>query len=324
MSGYCTSCGAARASSGRFCARCGADLQRPGDELGDAGILRDRTQEVAPVVAADRPTEAVAVPRVAGVGPEAGDDAPIRPVAALTGARRLDALGPAIQHWWQGQRRHPTRTALTACAALVVVMLAVVWAGSGTSPTPTTSTAAHTRTPTARGSHRLHARAARNGAAIPSIDATRRYVAAMESVLQASAAGRAQLVTTVRSIQPACASIDASRPQQIANVVENRTNLVRQLDALGPAPDPLTAASASLLHQALTISSQADTQYQHWAAALASTPDPTCTPNPTATSALAAARASDASASALKTQFTTLFNALAAQLALPSWSPNDF
>ncbi|HSO96474.1 MAG TPA: hypothetical protein VLV81_10575 [Acidimicrobiia bacterium] len=71
-------------------------------------------------------------------------------------------------------------------------------------------------------------------------------------------------------------------------------------------------------------STQADTRYRNWAAALVNTPSDEWGSTPSVVESLAAAHAFDATATALKTQFVNQFNPLAAQFGLPTWSEADF
>jgi hypothetical protein len=150
------------------------------------------------------------------------------------------------------------------------------------------------------------------------------FVAQLERILQQSAAGRTQLAGTVRSVQPACGAPSPQVEQQLASVIANRSGLLHQLDALGPGPDSTTQTVASLLHQALEASTQADIQYRNWNAALARTASDDCSPESSAGASLTAAHTYDSNATTLKTQFVDLFNPLAAQLGLPTWSAADF
>jgi len=150
------------------------------------------------------------------------------------------------------------------------------------------------------------------------------YVAQLEGILQQSAAGRAQLAGTVRSVQPSCGSPSLQADQQLASVVQNRTGVLHQLDVIGPGSDPATQAISSLLHQALQASTQADVDYRNWDAARASNASDQCSTDPSVAAWLAAAHAYDSNATTFKTQFVELFNPLAAQLGLPAWSQADF
>lgn len=160
---------------------------------------------------------------------------------------------------------------------------------------------------------------ARNATPSPTVQT---YLEQVEGILQRSAAGRSQLAIAVRSVQPACGT-PSPAAVQLTTVVVTRGLLLQQLAALGPGPDPATQVAASLLVQALEASSQADTQYRNWASALMSTASDRCASDPSVAGSLAAAHAPDATATALKSQFVNLFNPLAAQFRLPTWSAAD-
>jgi hypothetical protein len=129
-------------------------------------------------------------------------------------------------------------------------------------------------------------------------------------------------------VQPSCGPSSLQAEQQLASVIQNRSGLLQQLDALGPGPDSTTQTISSLLHQAIDqaieASTQADIQYRNWNAALARTDPEECSTDASANASLTAAHTYDSNATTLKTQFVTLFNPLAAQLGLPTWSPADF
>jgi hypothetical protein len=335
MNGFCSRCGDALLPRARFCANCGANLGRDaGTPVLSAHELRDATDEVRAVSAHgdDTTTES---PGPATVGGLLDDrvtslEAPTMPAGVAQGLRQAgnDALGSLklkVDRWWAQQRDHSSRNAVVFCSLLLVVAITVAWTlgGSGGGGSPSATRPVHSTRPAARRTHKRVTSTTRPGPVSPD-PRLQGYVGQLEGILQNSAAGRAQLAGTVRSVQPSCGSPSPAAQQQLTTVIQNRNGLVQELDALGPGPDPTTQTAASLLHQALDASTQADVQYRLWAGALASAPADQCSSDPSAASALAAAHAYDSSATSLKTQFVALFDPLAAQFGLPAWSQADF
>ncbi len=315
MAGFCSRCGAAALARSRFCANCGARLRSdPGGPVLSGDDLTDVTQEVPAVTA---PADAVRTEdTISGV--------------PAHGLRRAidDALGPMrpkLERWWAQERGHASRNAMVFCGLLLLVAIivaATVGGGGGgsllaTKRTRSTRAVAGARTP-------KRAQLITGPGSVSLKPPAYAFVAQLERILQQSAAGRTQLAGTVRSVQPSCGSPSLQAEQQLASVIQNRGGLLQQLDALGPGPDSTTQAISSLLHQAIEASTQADVQYRNWNAALARTDPEECSKDPSAAVSLAAAHTYDSNATTLKTQFVTLFNPLAAQLGLPTWSPADF
>jgi zinc ribbon protein len=336
MTGFCSRCGAALLGPARFCGNCGARL---GDNAStpvlSAHDLRDSTEEV-PAVAAPAEEALTENTRAAPRGDSNADPVSTSPgIAAITGAaaqglrRALDDarewLRPRAERWWAEQRGHSTRNSVAACGLLLLLAITLAWSAGGTdggSPDATKTTRSTRPVATARTPKRARSNLER-GAVGPD-PRVYTYATQLEQILQQSAAGRTQLASTVRSVQPSCGSPSPQAQQQLTNVVENRSGLVHQLDLLGPGPDPATQAVSSLLHQALESSTQADVEYRNWNAAMARNPSDQCSADPSVAGSLAAAHAYDSNATTFKTQFVVLFDPLAAQLGLPMWSPSDF
>jgi hypothetical protein len=327
MSRSCSRCGAAASPRARFCADCGARLGTdPGAAVLNAPELQAVTEEVPAVDehAADHPRPGSSV----GSCGDRRSTVPAIPAIADAIARRwTGAPGNArvLIHrgetsWWDKQRGHGSRNAVAFCALLIALAITVAWmlGGNGGSRPGTSQRAS--RSAVARTPRRT---TRRRDPSSPDI-LVHAYLIQLEGILQQSAAGRSQLAGTVRSVQPACGSSSLGAEQQITNVVANRTDLLHRLDALGPGPNPSVQAVSALLHQALQASTQADAQYQAWAAALVNSPSDQCAADPSAAAALAAAHADDFNATTLKTQFVDLFDPLAAQYGLTGWSQADF
>jgi hypothetical protein len=332
MAGFCSRCGAASLGRARFCGNCGArlggDAKTP---VLSARDLHDITQEVPAVDALSedtRPSLTSDDSNAAHVSTSPG--IPAIAAAAAQGLRRAvdDAVGrlrPRAEHWWAQQRGHSSRNSMVACGLLLLLAITLAWTaggGGGGSPDATKRTASTRPVAAARTPKR--AKSAFTGGTVGPDRGVSTYMTQLEGVLQQSAAGRTQLASTVRSVQPSCGSPSPQAEQQLTNVVQNRSILLHQLDLLGPGPDPATQTVSSLLHQALEASTQADVEYRYWNVALAASPSDQCSTNPSAAAALAAAHAYDSNATTFKTQFVDLFNPLAAQFGLPTWSESDF
>jgi hypothetical protein len=333
MAGFCSRCGAASLARARFCGNCGARL---GGETKtpvlSARDLNNVTQEVpavgGPLTEDTRPSLTSDDSNADHVSTSPG--VPAIAAAAAEGLRRavddaVERLRPKAERWWAQQRGHSSRNSVAACGLLLLLAITLAWTaggGGGGSPVVTRQTASTRPVAAAPAPKR-----AKTIFTFGTVGPDRRgptYMTELEGILQRSAAGRAQLASTVRTVQPSCGTPSAQAEQQLTNVVWNRSILVHQLDLLGPGPDPATQTVSSLLHQALEASTQADVEYRNWNAALVASPPDACSTDPSAAASLAAAHAFDSNATTFKTQFVTLFNPLAAQLGLPTWSESDF
>lgn len=336
MTGFCSRCGAALPNRSRFCGNCGARLVGDGGEpVLSASELNEITQEVPAVDASvgkalnedarsarglDRPNaDRVSTPPTIGT---------IFAAPAQKVGRGIDdalaRLRPRAEHWWAQQRDHSARNSMVACGLLLLVAITLAWTagGGGGGSASTTKRTGSTHPAAARRLGRVPSPTS----PVPASPNPRvsTYVNQLEGILQQSAAGRAQLAGTVRSGQPSCGTASPQSEQQLTSVVENRNSLVHQLDVLGSGPDPGTQAVSSLLHQALEASTQADVEYRNWNAAMGGSSSDGCSADPSVAAFLAAAHADDSSATSYKSQFVALFNPLAAQLGLATWSPTAF
>lgn len=295
--------------------------------------LHEATEEIPAV--RSRPWDPPAVRDGADTRPSRSDgDRPsmLRPAASLAGARGLrrtidpvaDQLRTGFSGWWARQRDRSSRNAVVFCALLLVVAITIAWTlGSSGGGQPPASSAARPASRTVPAQSRKRASSVANSG-LRSDLRRRGYVSQLEAILQQSAAGRSELAVAIRSVQPSCPSASLQPEQQIGGVIQNRTILLRQLAAMGPAPDPATQTASSLLQNALAASTQADEQYQGWVSILATNPSGLCSDDPSAAASLAAAQAANSSATSLKTQFVAAFDPIAAQVGLPTWSQADF
>jgi hypothetical protein len=247
------------------------------------------------------------LPDPAVAGPPADDPDPTLPGRSV---------GVDLQAWWS-EPRHRTFVAVAACGLLLGVAVGLAFAAGGRPPETTAGKAS--------APSRSRPRPAR--AAPSSVQQRERaYVARLETVLQQSAAGRSQLVGVLQSAQGACAITPLSASQQIHAVVGNRVAILNELAALPRAPNAEAQQLEQLLQAALRASAQADAEYEAWMQDLGQSSVQPCADASASTSQSFrdAARAADTNATALKTQFVTSFDGVAARYGLPTWSEAAF
>ncbi|HEV2992830.1 MAG TPA: hypothetical protein VG012_00355 [Acidimicrobiia bacterium] len=324
MANFCANCGAGLGASTSSCPQCGAPAS-DGAAVLDARELADATSEhpLDPGPAAGPPTEDPTPP--GGVVADGGPRPPLRPDPAASApsaddpdrtlpgrSRRVD-----LEAWWSAPR-HRTFVAVAACGLLLGVAVGLAFAAGGR-PSETTG-------PKAAAPPRSRPRPARAAPPAGVQQRERTYVARLEAVLQESAAGRNQLVAALRSAQGACAITPLAASQQIHAVVGNRVAILNELAALPPAPNTEAQQLEQQLQAAVRASAQADAEYEAWMRDLGQSGVDPCADAGVSTSQSFrdAARAADANATALKTQFVTSFDAVAARYGLPTWTEAGF
>lgn len=140
------------------------------------------------------------------------------------------------------------------------------------------------------------------------------FVDRIESLLNRSATGRAELVSALGQALN-CSIVPDEAATRVASVVNNRQTLLGQLGSV-QRPTPQAARAVSLLRAAWSHSIAADRHYDDWLRTLPA--NSTC-PLPQ-TNDFSLARAEDARASAAKRDFIAAFNPLATETRRQTWS----
>jgi len=294
MEHVCTNCGARHVQDARFCAWCGAPVDR---QLADPFLEPRPSTDPTADVLADAPT--------APLGVSAAVD-PYRP------KRRLQS--------------HRSLLATVTCAVLVVAVVGLAFTAGGTfgSGAKTHSSAGPMTAATA-GSTVARRPVAPARRSSTGDQRERTFVVALDLILEQAATGHSQLVGALDGVQLRCPATALAASAAIQGVVTNRATALQELAGLPPAPNPQELALQVLLAEALQASAQADARYEVWASSLGSTGSAGCVANAGGSdAAYAQARAADSTATAYKSEFVTAFNPLEARFNLPAWAQSEF
>jgi hypothetical protein len=304
----------------KFCGMCGASVVAP--VAPPTGILTsgaDRLTTAPTVVdAARRPTDATTYQ--APTHHEPTQPGPSGPTGSLAGSARTPIPPPPAVYVRSPRPRWLLPTVLGGVAAVavaIVLVLLLTRSGSGPAAAVRPSTGSAVR----QSSHQTSTTVPPTTTATTTTTGVGMQQAqALSNLLTQSAAQRSGVVAAVAEIGT-CGNLNAAQ-STLQGAVDERQTLLGQLDELQLPTVPNASQFLQLLNSAWQSSESSDNSYTQWAQDEMDHPTG-CVPGDHSDPNFEAAQTTDQQANTAKQSFVNLWNPVATQYGLPTWTPDQ-